>query len=371
MIVGAGEGKRMGATARKQFVKIAGRPIIAYTLDVFERTPLVDHMVIVVPRDAIEWVRDEIVNEYGYKKVHAIVYGGASRQESVLNGLKALKPGTQKVLIHDAVRPLVSETLIRRVMDASQKTGAAITGVPAKETVKRVESGDIVGTLDRRLLWLAQTPQCFNYDVIMNAHVKAQSQNVEGTDDAALVEATGIKVAVAVGSYSNLKMTSPEELPMFEYFLGEEVKARIDAGVEQGGHVSRARHRRRRPRRRRGGELVGEGKEAAHEKEHPREKEHPHEREHPHGREHPHERERGHERGHARERTRTHGRGHRREHGHDRQGEQPRDRHPGHPRVQAAEHGLDRPPRDFTRERHRDSAREPRLAEDRDGVRHT
>lgn len=365
VIVGAGEGKRMGATARKQFVKIAGRPIIAYTLDVFEHTPLVDYVVIVVPRDAIEWVRDEIVSEYGYKKVHAIVYGGASRQESVLNGLKALKPGTQKVLIHDAVRPLVSDTLIRRVIDASQKTGAAITAVPAKETVKRVESGDIVGTLDRGPLWLAQTPQCFNYDIIMNAHAKAQSQNVEGTDDAALVEATGVKVAVAVGSYSNLKMTSPEELPMFEYFLGQEVKARIDAGVEQGERVGRGRHRRRRPRRRRGGELVGEAREPGHEREHAREG------------------ERGHERGHGKERTRMHGRGHRRERGreqvreqaHGRQGEQPReqprDRRREHQRVGTAEHGLNRPPRDFTQERQRDHAREPRLAEDRDGVRHT
>ena len=354
VIVGAGEGKRMGATARKQFVKIAGRPIIAYTLDVFERTPLVDYMVIVVPRDAIEWVRDEIVSEYGYKKVHAIVYGGASRQESVLNGLKALKPGTQKVLIHDAVRPLVSETLIHRVIDASQKTGAAITAVPAKETVKRVESGDIVGTLDRRLLWLAQTPQCFNYDVIMNAHVKAQSQNIEGTDDAALVEATGVKVAVAVGSYSNLKMTSPEELPQFEYFLGQDVKSKIDAGVEQGGREARGRHRRRRPRRRRGEE--GGRREGGHEKEHGQEQS----LEGRHGLEYgqvkDHERERGKEPGreHGRDRKRVHSRGRRREHG-------PRRGHGGHSGHggQAGQGGQGA------------QAGERRFAEDRDGLRHT
>ena len=250
VIVGAGEGKRMEAAARKQFVKIAGRPIIAYTLDVFEKTPLVDHMVIVVPRDAIDWVRDEIVAEYGYKKVHAIVYGGESRQESVYNRLKALKPGTQRVIIHDSVRPLVSETLIRRVLDASQKSGAAITGVPAKDTVKRVESGEIVGTLDRRLLWLAQTPQCFRFDTLMNAHTKAHGQHTDATDDASLVEKAGIKVAVAVGSYSNLKMTSPEDLPMFEYFLGHEVKAKIDAAVGQRPKGPQARRRRRRPRRR-------------------------------------------------------------------------------------------------------------------------
>jgi 2-C-methyl-D-erythritol 4-phosphate cytidylyltransferase len=270
VIVGAGEGKRMGATARKQFVKIAGRPIIAYTLDVFEKTQLVDYMVIVVPRDAIDWVRDDIVEEYGYKKVHAIVYGGETRQESVFNGLKALKPGTETVLVHDAVRPLVSETLLRRVMDAAQTTGAAITAVPPKETVKRVESGNIVGTLDRRLLWLAQTPQCFRYDLIMNAHQRAAAQKTEATDDAALLESAGVRVAVAVGSYSNLKMTAPEDLPLFEYFLADQIKAKIDSAVDQGGRAGRearegregrdghSRRRRRRPHRR-GAAVAGDG----------------------------------------------------------------------------------------------------------------
>ena len=254
VIVGAGEGKRMGASGRKQFVKIAGKPIIAYTLDVFERSQLVDHIVIVVPLDSIDWVKEDVVAAYSFKKVHAVVYGGATRQESVLNGLKALKPGTQRVVVQDAVRPLVSETLIRRVLDASEKTGAAITAVPARDTVKRVESGEIVGTMDRRLLWLAQTPQSFRYDLLMNAHAKAVADKVDGTDDASLVERVGTKVAVAVGSYSNIKMTSPEDLPMFEYFLGQDVKARLDSAVEQGRGQGqgprgrRPRHRRRRPR---------------------------------------------------------------------------------------------------------------------------
>jgi 2-C-methyl-D-erythritol 4-phosphate cytidylyltransferase len=267
VIVGAGEGKRMGASGRKQFVKIAGKPIIAHTVDVFERSALIDHIVIVVPMDAVDWVKEDVVAAYGLKKVHAVVYGGASRQESVLNGLKALKPGTERVIIHDAVRPLVSDTLIRRVLDASQKTGAAVTAVPPKDTVKRVESGEIVGTLDRRLLWLAQTPQSFKFDLILAAHTKAAAEKFEGTDDASIVERAGTKVAVAVGSYSNLKMTSPEDLPMFEYFLGQDVKAKLDSAVAQGRGTGggggagggggeggrRPRHRRRRPRGRTGG----------------------------------------------------------------------------------------------------------------------
>lgn len=377
VIVGAGEGKRMGATARKQFVKIGGRPIIAYTLDVFEKTPLVDHMVIVVPRDAIDWVREEIVGEYGYKKVHAIVYGGETRQESVANGLKALKPGTKKVLIHDAVRPLVSETLIRRVLDASEKTGAAITAVPAKDTVKRVESGDIVGTLDKRLLWLAQTPQSFNYDIIVNAHAKSQGQSLDATDDAALVEAAGVKVAVAVGSYSNLKMTSPEDLPMFEYFLGQDVKSKIDAAVDQGGQGGRARpigHRRRRPRRGRRGEAGEGGGEGNNFGEATR----------PPGRQHPGGQRREQRPDHPRERARRHGAeqgsGRPREQGHERMRDRPKE-HSGqpqrgplgeqrrdHPRERGREHPRE-PMREQGRERQRDHTKEPRLAQDRDGIR--
>jgi hypothetical protein len=114
--------------------------------------------------------------------------------------------------------------------------------------------------MDRRLLWLAQTPQSFRYDLVMNAHTKAVADKVEGTDDSSLVERIGTKVVVAVGSYSNIKMTSPEDLPMFEYFLGQDVKARLDSAVNQGtresaressrdGTRGRPRHRRRRPRR--------------------------------------------------------------------------------------------------------------------------
>jgi 2-C-methyl-D-erythritol 4-phosphate cytidylyltransferase len=259
IIVGAGEGKRMSGRGRKQFVKIGGKPIFAYTLEVFENLQAVDHMVAVVPRDSVAFAREEIVEEFGFKKVHDVVYGGESRQQSVYNGLKALKDKTKWVLIHDAVRPLVSESLIQRVLDAARKTGAAITGVPARDTVKQVESGLIVGTLDRRLLWLAQTPQCFRYDLITEAHRRAAAENFEATDDASLVEKYGTKVAVAVGSYSNLKVTSPEDIPIFEYFLRQDNRARLAAAAGSGkprqrsqrpSRPSRSSRRRRRSKRR-------------------------------------------------------------------------------------------------------------------------
>jgi 2-C-methyl-D-erythritol 4-phosphate cytidylyltransferase len=214
--------------------------------------------VIVVPRDSVSFAREEIVEEFGFKKVHDVVYGGETRQQSVYNGLKALKDKTGWVIIHDAVRPLVTETLIQRVLDAAHKGGAAITGVPARDTVKQVESGRIVGTLDRRLLWLAQTPQCFRYDIIMGAHKKAASDRFEATDDASLVEKYGNKVGVAVGSYSNLKVTSPEDIPIFEYFLRQDNRAKLAAaGADRArkrpgrsSRSSRSSRRRRRPKRR-------------------------------------------------------------------------------------------------------------------------
>ncbi len=240
VIVGAGEGRRMGGSGRKQFTKVGGKPIIAYTLEVFEVSEAVNHIVAVVPRDSIEWTKEEVVEAYGLKKVRAVVGGGETRQQSVFNGLKALDPKTTFVVIHDAVRPLVTDLLIKRVIDAARKTGAAITGVPARDTVKQVESGEIVGTLDRRLLWLAQTPQCFRHDLIFEAHKRAAQEGFLATDDACLVEKYGAKVTVAVGSYSNFKITSPEDLPVFEYFLKQENRARLSA--------SKPRHRRRRPR---------------------------------------------------------------------------------------------------------------------------
>jgi 2-C-methyl-D-erythritol 4-phosphate cytidylyltransferase len=249
VIVGAGEGRRMGATVRKQFTKVGGKPIIAYTLEMFENSPLIDHIVAVVPKDALDWTKEEVADAYGFRKIRAIVPGGESRQESVLNGLKALKDKTEIVVIHDAVRPLVSETLIRRVIDAARKTGAAITAIPARDTVKQVESGQIVGTLDRRLLWFAQTPQSFRYNIILDAHRRALEDRLQVTDDASLVENYGAKVTVAVGSYSNLKITSPEDMPLFEYFLRQDNRARL--------HASQRKSAQGRPARRRGPQRRG------------------------------------------------------------------------------------------------------------------
>lgn len=241
VIVGAGEGSRMGGGTRKQFTKIDGKPIFAYTIDVFEASPQVEHIVAVVPRDLVEWMKKEVIENYRFKKVHAVVGGGETRQESVLRGLEAVKPKTEFVIVHDAVRPLVNQTLIERVLDAAQKTGAAITAVPARDTVKQVESGQVVGTLDRRLLWLSQTPQCFRYDLLLEAHRKAATERLDFTDDASLVEHYGTKVMVAVGSYANLKITSPEDLPLFEYFLKQQ-------GRQEVGQRPRGRTRHRRPR---------------------------------------------------------------------------------------------------------------------------
>ena len=254
VIVGAGEGKRMGGRGKKQFAKVGGKPVIAYTLEVFEQSPLVDHVVLVIPRDSTDWVKEEVIEAYGFKKVHGLAYGGETRQQSVFNGLKALKDKTKMVVIHDAVRPLVSETLIKRVLDASRKSGAAITGVPPRDTVKKVESGQIVGTLDRRLLWLAQTPQSFRYDIIMDAHKRAQGDRVEATDDAALVEKYGTKVVMAVGSYSNLKITSDEDMPLFEYFLRQENRLKLHSAQQTKKPRQRSsrssRGKRQRSRRR-------------------------------------------------------------------------------------------------------------------------
>jgi 2-C-methyl-D-erythritol 4-phosphate cytidylyltransferase len=254
VIVGAGEGTRFGPNGRKQFARVNGRPLMAYTIEPFEKSEDVNDIVLVVPKESTEWVRTEIVEPMGFKKVRAVVPGGSSRQESVFNGLKALSSQTEKVIIHDAVRPLVGEPIIKRVLDAARKTGAAITAVPAKDTVKEVESGDVIGTLDRRLIWLAQTPQCFAYDVIMDVYRRAISENYEATDDAGLLEKYGHKIMVAVGSYANIKVTSPEDLPLLEYFLRQNNRMRLDTAGERKEKI------RRRPRGRSGSRPGGQGR---------------------------------------------------------------------------------------------------------------
>jgi len=220
VIPAAGMGRRMGGSTSKQFLRLAGRPILAHTLDLFENHPAVDHLVLVVPAHEQDLCRRQVIAPGGYRKLRAMVDGGAERQDSVRLGLAACRAAADDlVLIHDGVRPLFDPALLGPLLAAARQAGGAIVGVPVKDTVKTVEDGRIAGTPRRDRLWLAQTPQAFYFALIREAHARARAEGHVGTDDASLVERLGRPVAVVRGDYRNIKITTPEDLVLAEALL--------------------------------------------------------------------------------------------------------------------------------------------------------
>ena len=211
IIVAGGQGKRMGQP--KQFLKIAGKPMLAWTVDAFQRTKAVDGIILVVAPDQLA-----LAKKIKAAKVIAVVPGGKQRQDSVRSGLAALPKGVQLVLIHDGARPAVSADTINGTIKAAKQHGAAIAAVPLKDTIKRVARREarVVETLNREELWAAQTPQTFTVPVIMKAY---ETLKHDVTDDAAAVERLGIPVTIVMADYTNLKVTTPEDLPIMAAIL--------------------------------------------------------------------------------------------------------------------------------------------------------
>ena len=204
----------MGADMPKQYIMIAGKPLLVHTLRKFEAAGI-DGIILAVPSGDVGFVKDNIVGKYRIEKVVAVVPGGKERQDSVRAGLEALPEGTDIVAVHDAVRPFVSPGLIRTVIEHAAAFSAAVLGVPVKDTVKKVTRDNIIsGTLDRDGLWLTQTPQAFRRQVIRAAYEKAAQDGFVGTDDASLVERIGGFVRMIPGDHDNIKMTTPEDLEL-------------------------------------------------------------------------------------------------------------------------------------------------------------
>jgi 2-C-methyl-D-erythritol 4-phosphate cytidylyltransferase len=227
IIVAGGVGKRIvGDPAKndegnlpKQFLPLGDKPILAHTIDKFERCELIDEIIPVVPQDYQGYCSQVIVDKFSFKKVKKIVCGGEERQDSVYLGLEACPKNTSIVVIHDGVRPLVSTEKISESIKLCQQKKAVILAIPPKETIKRVEEGAVVTTLDRKKLWLVQTPQVFEYQLVWDAYQKARADGFKGTDDSVLVERLGHEVIILKGEYENIKITTNEDLEIAESFL--------------------------------------------------------------------------------------------------------------------------------------------------------
>lgn len=216
VVVAAGRSTRMGDTD-KTFAPLLGVPLLAHTLRRLAAAAVVEHIVLVVAAESVDRAHS-VLADYAVPKIAAVCAGGARRQDSVYAGLQAL-PGCRWVAVHDGARPGVRPELLEVGLDTAQRWGAAIAAVPVKDTIKVVgDDGLIVDTPPRATLWAAQTPQIFDYALLLAAHENANAA-ADYTDDAAMLEAMGRPVAVFPGAYDNLKVTTPDDLAIAEQIL--------------------------------------------------------------------------------------------------------------------------------------------------------
>lgn len=235
VVLAAGQGKRMGTQTPKQYLEIAGKPLLYYTLLAFEKSPLIDAIVLVVGDSSqIDFCKKEIVDAYQFQKVDIITVGGKERYDSVLCALRAIEKEMCKeakegyVFIHDGARPVVTQAILERCLEAAQTHEACVAAMPVKDTIKIAdEEGFAESTPRRDLLWTVQTPQTFSFSLIYKAYEQMSGQmdrlaaeGIKITDDAMVVETfTDRKVKLVEGSYENIKVTTIEDLILAEAFL--------------------------------------------------------------------------------------------------------------------------------------------------------
>jgi 2-C-methyl-D-erythritol 4-phosphate cytidylyltransferase len=224
IIPSAGIGKRMGTLpggVGKQFIELKGRPLLSHTVSKFENSKYVDEIILVCSADIVSYVKREIVEANGFGKVRSVVPGGKERQDSVYAGFRVLTR-TDMVLVHDGVRPFIRTEKIDELIEVCVTTGAALLAVRSKDTIKMQDSEQYVkATLDRTVLWNAQTPQAFEYHLLKQAFEKANNESYYGTDESMLVERLGTKIKIVESDYDNIKITTPEDLILAECILNK------------------------------------------------------------------------------------------------------------------------------------------------------
>jgi 2-C-methyl-D-erythritol 4-phosphate cytidylyltransferase len=221
IIPAAGKGKRMNQDKSKQYIELDNKPILAYTIEVFEECNKINDIILVVGKEETDYCRKEIVDKYNFKKVIYILEGGRERQDSVYEGIKKVPKDSDIVLIHDGARPFIGDNEIEETINNGIKYSACVLGVRVKDTIKVVdEDQNIIDTPTRNNLWSIQTPQTFKKELITSAYESAQKDNYIATDDSMLVEKySNIKVKIVEGLYSNIKITTPEDLIIAKNFI--------------------------------------------------------------------------------------------------------------------------------------------------------
>ncbi|HRT99187.1 MAG TPA: 2-C-methyl-D-erythritol 4-phosphate cytidylyltransferase [Ignavibacteriales bacterium] len=221
IIPAAGSGTRLGTEVPKQFLKVNNKYILNYSLETFNNHSGIDKILVVTSKDYIELVKD-IVAKNTYNKVVDIIEGGKERQDSVFNALKHLKQEASDddiVLIHDAARPLISNELISNVIQNTLVNSASIVAIKAKDTVINVKEKVINGFLDRNIIYLAQTPQAFKFGIIIDCFIKSYAENMYFTDESTMLNYFGYDVYITDGSLFNFKITTKEDLELFQNIM--------------------------------------------------------------------------------------------------------------------------------------------------------
>lgn len=222
IIAAAGTGSRMASDLPKQFLQLAGTPIIFHTLKPFELCDSIQEVIVVLPPEASAAFLAQ-AGKHGLRKLTRVLPGGVTRADSVKRGLMSIRSATAEIVaVHDGVRPFVTVEEIEETVEAARRDGAAILATPVTDTIKVVDGDAVVETLARQNLRQALTPQCFRYDLLRHAYDTADINDPSLTDESALVERLGHKVTIVDGSPRNIKITTPRDLLIAETFLKEE-----------------------------------------------------------------------------------------------------------------------------------------------------
>lgn len=231
IVLAAGSGKRMQSATKKQFMLVHEKPVLYYSLKAFEDS-FVDNVIIVASKDDEAYIREDIINKYKFTKVISIVEGGPERYHSVLFGLRETErifaTDDAYVFVHDGARPMIDQDILGRALEAVKEFDACVVGMPSKDTVKIAnENGMVVSTPKRDLVWTIQTPQVFRFNLIKEAYEdvisreeELKAQGISVTDDAMVLEiSSNHPIKLVEGSYQNIKVTTPDDLPVLEDFL--------------------------------------------------------------------------------------------------------------------------------------------------------
>lgn len=221
IILAAGQGKRMNSAVPKQYLLLRDKPILFYTIKAFQENDCIDEIILVVGNEQIEYCKNEIVDKYNFTKVKKIIEGGNERYLSVFCGIKEAKDA-DNIFVHDGARPFVSDDIITASLECVKECDACAVGVPVKDTIKVVnKEGYVDYTPERNLVWAVQTPQVFKKEILQEAYMKLMStEAVNVTDDAMVVEQMlGINIKMVMGSYKNIKITTPEDLEIGELYI--------------------------------------------------------------------------------------------------------------------------------------------------------